>query len=364
MSAAVMSKSKPPVELRTERLLLRQWRESDLEPFAALNADPEVMRHFPAPLDRAASDAFAQRIRTHLDETGWGLWAVEVVDGDPFIGFVGLAAQTFPAHFTPAVEVGWRLAREHWGHGYAPEAARAALDFAFGPLGLDEVVSMTTPGNVNSQRVMQKLGLTRDPADDFDNPRLPVGHPLRRHILYRIRRPDPAPPETKDWTVVAAAGCPQCGFDPARLRLAEVGARLRATIPGWRQVLARENAHVRPAPQVWAPIEYAGHVRDTCRIFRQRLLLMLEQDDPQFPNWDQDQAAVDARYWAQNPAHMADEFAAEARATAAAFDQVRPEQAERPGRRSDGARFTVTSFATYFLHEIEHHLQDIGGAAK
>jgi ribosomal-protein-alanine N-acetyltransferase len=176
-------------ELRTDRLLLRQWRESDLEPFAAMNADPEVMRFFPRRLDRAASDAMAQRIERHLDELGWGLWAVEVIGEAPFIGFIGLAPVPFDAHFTPATEVGWRLDRAHWGRGYAPEGARAALDYAFGPLGLDEVVSMTIPVNVPSQRVMTKLGMTRDPADDWDHPNLPDWE-HRRHVLYRLRRAD------------------------------------------------------------------------------------------------------------------------------------------------------------------------------
>jgi RimJ/RimL family protein N-acetyltransferase len=176
-----------PITLSTERLILRPWRESDLEPFAAMNADPEVMRFFPRTLDRAGSDALAARISGFLDEHGWGLWAAEVKDGAAFIGFIGLQPPAFEAHFTPAVEVGWRLDRRHWGRGYAPEGAAAALDHAFGPLGLGEVVSMTIPANLPSQRVMQKLGLTRDPADDFDHPNLPDWE-HRRHVLYRIRR--------------------------------------------------------------------------------------------------------------------------------------------------------------------------------
>ena len=177
-----------PTELRTERLLLRDWRDADLEPFAALNADPEVMQHFRGTLTREQSDAFAERIRGKLRENGWGLWAVEVIDGPPFIGFVGLAEQTFEAHFTPAIEVGWRLARESWGHGYAPEAARAVVDFAFTELGLDEIVSITTVGNVKSRRVMAKIGMTHDPADDFEYPLLDEGHPLRPSVVYRLRR--------------------------------------------------------------------------------------------------------------------------------------------------------------------------------
>lgn len=172
--------------LRTERLLLRRWRPEDLAPFAALNADPVVMEHFPGTLGREASDVMVSRIEGHFVEHGYGLWAVEVVDGPPFVGFVGLQRVPFEAHFTPAVEVGWRLAAEHWGHGYATEAAREALRYAFAEAGLREVVSMTVPGNLRSRAVMERLGMARDPQDDFDNPRLPEGDPLRRHVLYRV----------------------------------------------------------------------------------------------------------------------------------------------------------------------------------
>jgi RimJ/RimL family protein N-acetyltransferase len=174
-------------ELGTERLRLRQWREEDLEPFAALNADDEVMRYFAAPLSRAESDALAKRSRQEISERGWGLWAVEVVNGPPFVGFVGLARPRFAAHFTPAVEVGWRLARSAWGCGYATEAARAAIGYGFRELGLEEIVSFTSPLNERSWRVMERLGMSRDPADDFDNPNLSPG-PLRRHVLYRLSR--------------------------------------------------------------------------------------------------------------------------------------------------------------------------------
>jgi RimJ/RimL family protein N-acetyltransferase len=173
--------------LRTERLVLRGWCEEDLAPFEALNADPAVMEHFPGTLSRAESDAFAARVRSELAARGFGLWAVEVPGVARFIGFTGLAVPHFEAHFTPCVEVGWRLARAHWGRGYAPEAARAALAHAFGPLGLAEVVSFTSVGNARSRRVMEKLGMTHDPRDDFDHPALAPGHPLRRHVLYRVR---------------------------------------------------------------------------------------------------------------------------------------------------------------------------------
>lgn len=177
-------------ELRTERLRLRQWRDGDFEPFAALNADPETMRYFPEPPLRVASDALAESARRHIAEEGWGLWAVEVVGAARFIGFVGLARPSFEEHFTPAVEVGWRLAREHWGRGYATEAGRAALAYAFEELGLEEIVSFTSELNEPSRRVMGRLGMRHDPADDFEHPRVPVGHPLRPHVLYRLSRTD------------------------------------------------------------------------------------------------------------------------------------------------------------------------------
>jgi RimJ/RimL family protein N-acetyltransferase len=176
-------------ELRTERLLLRGWRASDRAPYAALNADPLVMEHFPAPLTRAESDAHVDRMVAALDAQGWGLWAVEVPGEADFIGFIGLAVPGFEAPFTPCVEVGWRLVRSAWGQGYAPEGARAALAFAFDDLGLDEVLSFTAVGNAKSRRVMEKIGMTHDPAEDFDHPNVPDGSPIRRHVLYRIRRP-------------------------------------------------------------------------------------------------------------------------------------------------------------------------------
>ncbi|MBO3089191.1 GNAT family N-acetyltransferase [Cellulomonas dongxiuzhuiae] len=169
-------------ERRTTRLVMRQWTDADLEPFAALNADPEVMEHFPAPLTREASDALAARARAGLEANGWGLWAVEV-DGR-FAGFTGLAR---PAWDPSLVEVGWRLARWAWGHGYATEAARAALAVGFEEVGLTEIVSFTAVGNERSRAVMRRIGMTRDPADDFDYPTIPQGHPLRRSVLYRIR---------------------------------------------------------------------------------------------------------------------------------------------------------------------------------
>ncbi|MGH3357751.1 MAG: GNAT family N-acetyltransferase [Nocardioidaceae bacterium] len=174
-----------PVELRTERLLLRRWHDEDRGPFAALNADPAVMEHFPATMTRAESDALADRIGTHLECEGWGLWALEVVDTGEFVGFTGLSVPGFDAHFTPAVEIGWRLAVPVWGNGYASEAARAALAYGFGSMGLSEVVSFTARSNVKSQAVMRRIGMTHDPADDFQHPALDAASPLRAHVLYR-----------------------------------------------------------------------------------------------------------------------------------------------------------------------------------
>jgi len=172
--------------LKTARLSLRQWRPEDLAPYAALNADPLVMEHYPRVLTREESDASAARIAGTLGEQRFGLWAVEVVGRHSFIGYVGLAEPRFTAPFTPCVEIGWRLAHEHWGRGYAIEAATAVCDYAFGPLGLDELVSFTTPGDWRSSRVMETLGMRRDPTEDFDHPGLALGHPLRPHVLYRM----------------------------------------------------------------------------------------------------------------------------------------------------------------------------------
>lgn len=181
--------------LRTDRLRLRRWQPADLAAFATLNADPDVMEHFPAPLTRSQSDAFAARCATHVDEHGWGLWAVEVVAATPaepgrFAGFTGLAVPSWSTPFGPAVEVGWRLARWAWGHGYATEAAQAALAFGFERLDLPEVVSFTAVPNRRSQAVMRRIGMTRDLRDDFDHPAVAPGHHLRRHVLYRLAHQD------------------------------------------------------------------------------------------------------------------------------------------------------------------------------
>ena len=172
--------------LQGPRVLLRSWRATDRAPFAALNADPQVMEHFPAPLTAAQSDAMIARAQALLDERGWGSWALEI-DGQ-LAGFTGLTRPGFEAHFTPCIEIGWRLARPFWGHGYASEAARLALAHGFEQLGFDAIVSFTATTNLRSQAVMRRLGMRHDPADDFDHPSLPDGHRLRRHVLYRLQR--------------------------------------------------------------------------------------------------------------------------------------------------------------------------------
>lgn len=174
--------------LETERLILRRWRDSDLEPFAALNSDPAVMEHFPSVLSRQKSDEAVRRFRRHFDEHGFGLFALEVRDRVPFAGFVGLSIPDHALPFSPCVEVGWRLALAAQGHGYATEAAREALRFGFERADLDEIVSFAVPANGPSRRVMEKLGMSRDPAEDFDHPNVPDGSPLQRHVLYRLSR--------------------------------------------------------------------------------------------------------------------------------------------------------------------------------
>lgn len=175
------------IELVTERLVLRRWREDDREPFAAMNADPEVMRYFPSVLTRAESDALHERFVREWRE-GRSFHAVEEKASGRFIGFVGVAPLPALLPIAPATQVGWRLARDVWGHGYAPEAARATMDRAFADPGLAEIVSYTVPANAPSRRVMEKLGLERAADRDFEHPALPEGHPLRQHILYRVTR--------------------------------------------------------------------------------------------------------------------------------------------------------------------------------
>ena len=174
--------------LRTGRLLLRPWREADVAAFVRMSADPAVMEFLSPPPDRVAAEAWVARVREHWRRRGFGQWVVEMPGDTEFVGVVGLARVAYEAHFTPAVEIAWRLARAHWGRGYATEAARAALDYGFGRLGLDQIVAVTVPANWRSRRVMERLGMTRAPEEDFDHPRLPDG-PLKRHVLYRRRRP-------------------------------------------------------------------------------------------------------------------------------------------------------------------------------
>lgn len=178
----------PMPTVQTPHLVLRAWREEDLAAFARLNQDPRVMEFLPSPLSREASDAMVERIQARFAESDRCLWAVEVPGDAPFVGYVGLSLPRFDAPFMPATEIGWRLAAEHWGKGYATEAARAALAYGFDNLGLEEIVSFTVPANVRSRAVMERIGMVRHPADDFDHPLLPEGHPLRLHVLYRVGR--------------------------------------------------------------------------------------------------------------------------------------------------------------------------------
>lgn len=174
------------ITLQTERLILRPWQASDLEPFAALNADPKVMEFFPFTLNRKESDALAQRIVNDFEKRGWGFFAVSEKSGTDFIGFIGLTPVESHFPFAPAVEVGWRLAYPFWGRGYAVEGAKAAIHYGFEEQNLREIVSFTAVSNIRSMRVMEKLGMTRNAKDDFEHPRLAAGHPLRPHVLYRI----------------------------------------------------------------------------------------------------------------------------------------------------------------------------------
>lgn len=175
----------PAPTLHTKRLTLRQWRDDDLTPFAALNADTRVMEHFPAPLTTQESNTLAEKIQKELAEKPYGLWAVEVKEGAPFIGFIGLHYQDFPAPFTPCIEIGWRLAHSHWGHGYAYEGASRVLDYALTELHLPKIVSFTATVNKRSIRLMEKLYLHKEPP--FEHPKLPKNHPLRPHVLYSLK---------------------------------------------------------------------------------------------------------------------------------------------------------------------------------
>jgi RimJ/RimL family protein N-acetyltransferase len=181
---------RPWPTLTTPRLELRRWREDDRESFAALNADPAVMEHFPGTLTRRESVELVEKIEAGFEANRFGLWALEVRASGEFIGFTGLDVPGFEADFMPAVEVGWRLGRSAWRNGYATEAARAAVSFGFEEVGLGEIVSFTTVANRRSRAVMERLGMSHDPGDDFEHPGLPPGHPQRSHVLYRLESPD------------------------------------------------------------------------------------------------------------------------------------------------------------------------------
>lgn len=175
--------------IETPRLRLRNWRDDDLVPWFEMSADPRVMEFFTEVYDRERSDSTAAYVRQRNEANPYGWWVVEEQDGEAFAGVMQLTDVPFEAHFTPAREIGWRLPEKFWGRGYATEAARAILEYAFERLGVGEVVALTTVKNVRSRRVMERLGMTYDPDDDFDHPRVPDGHPLKRHVVYRIRRP-------------------------------------------------------------------------------------------------------------------------------------------------------------------------------
>jgi RimJ/RimL family protein N-acetyltransferase len=172
-------------DLRTTRLLLRPWRSEDRDALAAMNADPRVMEYFPKTMTLEESQAMFDRFHAHVDEHGFGIWAVEIPGVAACAGFLGLWRPKFVTRFTPCVEMGWRLAAAHWNRGYATEGAKAAMTYGFESLGLDELVAFTAVENVRSRRVMEKLGMTWNPADDFDHPNMPEGHPVRRQVLYR-----------------------------------------------------------------------------------------------------------------------------------------------------------------------------------
>jgi ribosomal-protein-alanine N-acetyltransferase len=175
--------------LETERLLLRRWKDSDREPFAKMNANPRVMEFFAGCLTREESDQFIDRAESDIENYGFGLFAAELKETSAFIGFIGLHTTTFQAHFTPAVEIGWRIDEPYWRKGLATEGSRGVIEYAFKRLRLDALVSFTAPDNQSSRRLMERLGMTHNPADDFNHPRLPEGHRLRRQVLYRLKNP-------------------------------------------------------------------------------------------------------------------------------------------------------------------------------
>lgn len=176
------------VIIETDRLILRKWREEDLDPFSLINADARVMEYFPYRLTREEIQAFIERSNKQIDDHGYGLFACELKDAGIFLGCVGLAIPTFEADFTPCVDIGWRLAFDYWGRGYATQAAKAVLKFGFEAVGLNEILSWTVPENIRSRNVMERIGMKQDKASSFYHPRLPEGHPLSLHLLYRISK--------------------------------------------------------------------------------------------------------------------------------------------------------------------------------
>jgi len=182
-----------PTSLRTARLILRPFASADLAPFAALNVHPQVVRMLGSTPTRSESDAMVERYTAELVRQGWGVWALEVVGGAPFVGFCGLHAVPEYLAFSPGIEVGWRLHPMFWGHGYATEAALAALEYGFGTAGVEEIVSFTAAVNLPSQAVMRRIGMTRDARGDFAHPKVPVDSDLKPHVLYRIHPPSTVP---------------------------------------------------------------------------------------------------------------------------------------------------------------------------
>ncbi len=175
--------------LKTKRLILRQWKDEDFEPFAQMNADPRVMEYFPSVLTREESIQMAKRMQSKIEERGWGWWAVSAPGVAEFIGFIGMNnvdKSIFPVHFAPTIEIGWRLALDYWGKGYAVEGAEMVLEYGFQTLNIDQIVAFTSAQNMRSRRIMEKIGMHHDPKDDFDNPKIKENDQLRRHVLYRL----------------------------------------------------------------------------------------------------------------------------------------------------------------------------------
>jgi 3-dehydroquinate dehydratase / shikimate dehydrogenase len=184
-------------DITTERLILRQWRQSDLEPFAELNADPRVREFFLGVLSREESNREVIELSRHIDNSGWGFWAVSLRQTDEFIGCIGLDEVYFKMSFSPAIDIGWRLAYNHWGKGYATEGAMAALRYGFDVINLQAIVAYTAVQNMLSRHVMDKIGMCRDPHGDFDHPDFPDDHKHKRHVLYRINSRDANTEEVK-----------------------------------------------------------------------------------------------------------------------------------------------------------------------